>query len=137
MLNISICDDDTAVCQQLSDYILRFEEETGQKMQATIFSSVAELLSDYPCATDILLLDIEMGSPNGIETAQRLRLTVPDLCIIFITGYNQYAVKGYSVRAFGFLPKPVSYLTFRNELTLAMEQLQRRSSQSSRRLSGL
>lgn len=128
MLHVVLCDDESLLRDQLKDYLKRLEEDLEEQFQIREFSSGEELLTYYPHETDILLLDIEMGSPDGLETARQLRATAPDLCIIFITSYAQYALKSYSVRAFGFLPKPVSYLVFRNEMALAVEQLRRRSS---------
>lgn len=45
------------------------------------------------------------------------------MCLIFITTMHQYALEGYSVRAFGFVKKPVSYMEFRHELTSAINQI--------------
>lgn len=126
MLNVILCDDEPSMREQLKDHLTRLEEEWKEPFQIREFSSGEELLTHYPHETDILLLDIEMGAPDGLETARRLRAVAPDLCIIFITGYAQYALKSYSVRAFGFLPKPISYPVFRNEMALAVEQLRRR-----------
>ena len=128
MLNIALCDDEERFRQQIQQFLIRYETETGEKINISSFSSGEDLLTHFPHETDILLLDIEMERPNGLETARRLRATVPDLCIIFITGYAQYALKSYSVRAFGFLPKPVAYSVLKNELNLAVTQLRRRSS---------
>lgn len=129
MLNFVLCDDEESARRQLADYIRRFSAETGEQVRITEFSSGEELLTGYPYDTDILLLDIHMGATDdGMKTARRLRESAPDVCIIFITNLSQYALKSYSVRAFGFLPKPVIYPAFLNEVTQAAERLRRQAS---------
>lgn len=55
---------------------------------------------------DIVFLDIEMPQMNGIETARRMREINPALCIIFITGYDQYAMDAFKEEAVSYLLKP-------------------------------
>lgn len=57
---------------------------------------------------DILLLDIEMGSLNGVELAKKLRQDNREVQIIFITGYMEYIAEGYDVEALHYLLKPIS-----------------------------
>ena len=127
MWKLAICDDEAAIRSQLSTLLLKAGKELGEGFDIQEFSSGESLLTAFPRELDLLLLDIEMGDPDGIETARQIRKFAPELCIIFITGYTQYAIKSYSVRAFGFLPKPVSYTTLRNEISLALEQLKRKA----------
>lgn len=128
MLNIVICDDEPEARRQLSGYLQRYGEQYGQTIRITEFASGEELLSGYPGDSDVLLLDIRMGTPDGIETARRLRVFAPDVIIIFITSMANCALQGYGVHAFGFLPKPISYSMLANELCLVSEQLRRKNS---------
>ena len=57
---------------------------------------------------DIAILDIDMPGMNGIELAARIKSSWPEMAVIFLTGYSQYAVEAFSVRASGYLLKPVS-----------------------------
>ena len=54
---------------------------------------------------DILLLDIEMQSMNGVALARSIRKENDAVQIVFITGYTDYIAEGYDVAA---LIKPVS-----------------------------
>lgn len=56
---------------------------------------------------DIAFLDIEMYQMSGIELAKQLRKINPNLYIIFLTGYTEYAMQAFGVHANGFLKKPV------------------------------
>lgn len=53
---------------------------------------------------DILFLDIEMPALSGIEVASSVNDPVK---IIFVTAYDQYAVKAFEVNALDYLMKPI------------------------------
>ena len=57
---------------------------------------------------DILLLDIEMQSMNGVALAKSIRKENDAVQIVFITGYTDYIAEGYDVAALHYLIKPVS-----------------------------
>ncbi|GAA0462929.1 response regulator [Alkalibacillus silvisoli] len=56
---------------------------------------------------DVLFLDIEMRGLNGIELAERLLEHSPHLQIVFVSAYNEYAVKAFELNAVDYLLKPV------------------------------
>ena len=58
---------------------------------------------------DIVFLDIEMNSHNGLQLAKEMP---EDTCIIFTTAYSQYALDGFNVDAVDFLHKPIFYPRF-------------------------
>ena len=53
---------------------------------------------------DLIFLDIEMPEKNGFDLLQELDY-VPK--VIFVTAYNDYALKAFDVNAVGYLTKPV------------------------------
>lgn len=123
MYRIAVCDDESRMCETLQGYLDRWAGETGQNVQSVLFSSANDLLRDYPKDLDILFLDIQMAGVDGMAAARQIRTFDERVCIIFITTMHQYALEGYSVRAFGFVKKPVSYARFRHELTSAIHQV--------------
>ena len=66
---------------------------------------------------DVAFLDIEMGGMNGVELGKRLKQLNPNINIIFVTGYDQYAIDAYSMHASGYLTKPVSVERIKAELS--------------------
>ena len=66
---------------------------------------------------DVAFLDIEMGGINGVELGKRLKALNPSINIIFVTGYDQYALDAYSMHASGYLTKPVSSERIKLELS--------------------
>jgi len=58
---------------------------------------------------DIVLLDVQMPGMNGIELAQHIahaKLPHPP-SVIFVTAYDDYALKAFEVHAMDYLLKPV------------------------------
>lgn len=66
---------------------------------------------------DVAFLDIELGSMNGLVLAKQLKDLRPEMHIIFVTSYEQYAVKAFQMHATGYLMKPATTADIRRELT--------------------
>lgn len=123
MYHIALCDDEGTTRTALQGYIDRFQIQSGKPLVCSVFVSANELLRDYPKDLDLLLLDIRMGGIDGMAAAKQIRAFDSQVCLIFITTEHQYALEGYSVRAFGFLKKPVGYTQFRHELVSALNHI--------------
>ena len=59
-------------------------------------------------SADIALLDINMPDINGITLAAQIKQLHPQMAILFLTAYKQYAFDAYAVHPAGYLLKPVS-----------------------------
>lgn len=58
---------------------------------------------------DIILLDVQMPGMTGIELAQHIALAnlANTPAVIFVTAYDEYALKAFEVHAMDYLLKPV------------------------------
>ncbi|WP_178989039.1 LytR/AlgR family response regulator transcription factor [Winogradskyella schleiferi] len=54
---------------------------------------------------DLVFLDINMKDMNGFEVLQKVKIS-PKPIVIFVTAYDNYALKAFDVDAFDFLLKP-------------------------------
>ncbi len=72
---------------------------------------------------DLVFLDVQMPKLNGFEV---LELIERDLVVIFVTAYEQYAVKAFEVHAVDYLLKPFSRERFDEALVRAEGKLARR-----------
>lgn len=108
-LRIAICDDETAETEYLTT--LAREWATAGKVSADIvpYDSAEAFLFAYDAdkAFDILLLDIQMKSMDGVTLAKHLRAGGGQMQIIFITGLPDFIAEGYDVSALHYLMKPV------------------------------
>lgn len=80
---------------------LNMSETLGQFLRPSEAIKAMETLRP-----DVAILDIEMPGMNGLELARQLKITHPNLFIIFITGYNQYALEAFKVEAIDYILKP-------------------------------
>lgn len=109
-------DDEDLALQNLMDAI----REAAPTCELTGFTSPREAAAYARANTlDVAFLDIELGSANGLTFAKELKELQPNLRIIFVTSYDQYAVDAFAVRATGYLLKPVTSEDIRRELTFA------------------
>lgn len=122
MLKIVICDDEPSVIMQLQTYLIQYKETQKAELEIVTFQSAKDLISHFQNQFDILILDIEIQEENGIDIARQLRSRGCDAVIIFVTQYLQFATEGYKVNAYRYLLKPVSYLSFQNEMHGALIQ---------------
>ena len=114
---IAVCDDERTMLRQLSLYLSQIQEDTGDSYDIFYFTSAEELLANMPTDVQVILLDIAMGNMTGMECARTLRAKGCEADIIFITSMTEYALEGYDVHAFAFLPKPIVYTELKKRLT--------------------
>lgn len=66
---------------------------------------------------DIAFLDIGMPGINGIQLAKKMKSIKPEIKIIFVTAYDDYALEAYKVHASGYITKPVSEERIKEEIS--------------------
>ncbi len=98
-----------------------------------------EIVGQYDCGEDavlaiqhdtpdILFLDIQMPELDGFQVLQRVGPdTVP--VTVFVTAYDQHALKAFEVHALDYLLKPFSDERFELMLQRALRQMQSRESE--------
>jgi CheY-like chemotaxis protein len=97
---ILVADDDPAL-RMLCSVNLGFE---GYRViEATDAAEIDQALAREPVS--LILLDIHLGADNGLDVAQRLRETHPNLAIAFFSGSVRLAREDESL-ADGMLSKP-------------------------------
>ena len=75
------------------------------EIAGTYTSSVKALTAIEKLQPDLVFLDIEMPVMNGFELLEKI-LHLP-FSVIFITAYNQYALKAFRFNAVDYLVKPI------------------------------
>ena len=86
---------------------------------------------------DLVFLDIQMPEMNGFEALERIGAeSVP--AIIFVTAFDQYALRAFEVHALDYLLKPFDDARFEAALARAKAQIeQREASELSKKLFAL
>ena len=121
---IAICDDSRTDAVFVEDILHNWAAERQITVQTEVFPSAESFLFLYAedKAFDILLLDIEMGTMDGVTMAKQVRRDNETVQIVFITGYSEYIAEGYEVAALHYLMKPVSQEKLFSVLDRAIEK---------------
>ena len=107
---VAIVDDSKTDAEFVQDILKAWADQRLIGIRAEVFLSAESFLFRYAEDKDwdILLLDIEMGTMDGVTMAKRVRQDNEAVQIVFITGYSDYIAEGYEVAALHYLMKPVN-----------------------------
>ncbi|MEG0854952.1 MAG: LytTR family DNA-binding domain-containing protein [Terrisporobacter sp.] len=119
MIKIAICDDDLITLNHTKKLI---EDFKVKEFEIKCYKSGEELLQSNE-KFQIILLDIDMGGINGIETAKRIRIYDKQVKIIYVTNYTDYTSSAFSVHAFGYIVKPVKAKDLYEQLEEALSYM--------------
>lgn len=122
-LKAVIVDDEDLARSIVREYLGGFHDIDIVADCANGFEAVKAITELSP---DLLFLDIQMPKLNGFEV---LELVQHQPAVIFVTAFDQYALKAFEVHAVDYLLKPFTRDRFDQALALAREQLHRRKSQ--------
>lgn len=107
-------DDEPLALAMLEDTI-RQAAPNAQLYTFTNAYALLEAAKSHLC--DIAFLDIELGSDlDGVALARKLREMKANMNIIFVTAYEAYTREALSLRASGYLMKPVCAEQIKQEL---------------------
>lgn len=75
----------------------------------------------------LLFLDIRMPGPDGVDTLRSIRARGLAPYVVFVTAWDQHAVKAYDLAAGDYLVKPVGKSRFQQAVRRARRALEERS----------
>jgi DNA-binding LytR/AlgR family response regulator len=127
MIRVAIVEDEQIYQKQFASFLEKYEQEKGEHFALSSFFDGYDVVEKYQASYDIIFLDIQMKTMDGLKTAQKIRERDENVVIIFVTSMAQYAVRGYAVNALDYLVKPVSYFTFSQTMDRAVKKLREKS----------
>lgn len=101
----AVCIDDERLALNFMEHLLEGVDEV--KLVASFQHGREGLEFVLKEKIDVVFLDIEMPEFNGLELAEKMLEKKPELDIVFVTAYNEYAVNAFEVNAIDYLMKPV------------------------------
>jgi two-component system LytT family response regulator len=72
---------------------------------------------------DLLFIDVQMPEVDGFDVLEMLGADLPN-AIIFVTAYDQYALRAFEAGALDYLLKPFDNARFERALTRAKKQIE-------------
>lgn len=105
MLNCIIVEDEFPAREELKYFISKYR---GLNLEKEFDNPVDALKYSQENKVDIIFLDINMPELDGMSLGKILSKLNPELKIIFITAYKDYAVEAFEIKAFDYILKPYS-----------------------------
>src|SRR4051794_13870085 len=99
-LRIAIVDDEDLARAVVREYLEGIADVEIVAECANGFEAVKAVSDLQP---DLLILDVQMPKLNGFEV---LELVGRDVAVVFVTAYDQYAIRAFEVHAVDYLLKP-------------------------------
>lgn len=112
-----VVDDEELARQVLCEYMAGESDIEVVARCSNGFEAVKAIAEQKP---DLLFLDIQMPKLDGFEV---LELVGPGTEVIFVTAYDNYAIRAFEVHAVDYLLKPVGVERFEAALERARERL--------------
>lgn len=104
-MRVILVDDESIALDALSEILEGFP---GIEIQGK-YSSPKKFLEEVAVKKpDVVFLDIEMPVFDGFTVAEEMAHMVPDTRIVFVTAYNEYAIKAFEINAIDYVLKPIS-----------------------------
>lgn len=129
MVVLGICDDEKHYRSIIRKYLEEILKSNAQSYEIHEFTSGEELLENYPNNLDILILDIQMDSIDGMNTARRIRTFDSNVEIIFMTSYSEFMQEGYEVRAYRYLLKPIDSEGLKKHILACIKEIRKNKNQ--------
>lgn len=106
-LKVLIADDEAPARQRLRDLLsdIAAEHPTRIVGEASNGREAIEQVARHQ--PDVVLMDIQMPGMTGLEAARHLMALEPRPGVVFVTAYDEYALRAFEVRALDYLLKPV------------------------------
>lgn len=108
-----IVDDEPLAVEELADTCGQFAEI---ELVGRFLTAVEALQFAESHPVDLAFLDIEMPGIQGLELAHRLHAINEKIAVVFVTGYQQYALDAFNEDAYGYILKPFEPQAIRKAL---------------------
>ncbi|MBV9211318.1 MAG: response regulator, partial [Acidobacteria bacterium] len=114
--------DDEMLARQIIREMLATDDEVEIVAECVNGREAIEAIQTYH--PDLLFLDIQMPEVAGFEVLEALK-TERSPIVIFVTAYDQYAVRAFDYHALDYLLKPFDRERFEMAVSRAKAQLRR------------
>jgi two-component system, LytTR family, response regulator len=120
MMRVIVADDEPVARRRIAR-LLRAEPGVAVIAECSGgLEAVARVTVEQP---DLVFLDVQMPDLNGIEAVQRIGVDrMPP--VVFVTAFDQYAIKAFELNAVDYLLKPYDTERFQQALARARKRIE-------------
>jgi two-component system LytT family response regulator len=119
MIRVFLLEDEPPALRKLERLVASVEDLSVCGTAGSCGSAIAGIWETNP---QLLIADIQLPDGTGFEVLQAIQ-EPPDLHAIFLTAYDQYAVRAFGVPALDYLLKPVSRERFLEAIRRVRDRL--------------
>ncbi len=118
-LRTAIADDEPLARERLK---MLLSEDDGVEVVAELKNGKETITQLKAAKIDLLFLDIQMPSGSGFEVIETIGLrNMPPT--VFVTAYQEYAIKAFAVHAIDYLTKPIEQVRLHETLRRAKSRI--------------
>ncbi|MFB9274831.1 response regulator [Cohnella cellulosilytica] len=120
-MRVVLVDDEPLALKRLRKVLLNeLNELTIAAEYSNPYEALSGILEHRP---DVVFLDIQMPRIDGLKLGKQIQAILPGIEIVFVTGYDQYAVKAFELYALDYVLKPVNAQRLRQTMERVGEKL--------------
>ena len=115
MNHILVADD----VKDMRDLLVQMIETLGyQAHQASTGKEVLDIISEEDTKIDLILMDIDMPSMNGIVAMQKIRQINPEIKVCFVSGIKDKNIVASAIKAGGndYIVKPIDVALIKEKI---------------------
>lgn len=105
-MHLLICDDDARFASRVEVSVKEYLAQREIPVETTVCTRGEDALAIKDLELyQIAFLDVDLDTMNGISLGRKLRERNPDIYLIYISAYLEFAPDGYTVHAFRYILK--------------------------------
>lgn len=112
-MNILLLEDEKRTAEHLVRLVKKIDPDIQVYGPLASLKEADEWFSNPPVIIDLLFMDIMLADGTSFELFEQFTIQIP---VIFITAYDEYALKAFQVNSVDYILKPVDL----NDLTKAL-----------------
>lgn len=125
-LKVLLVDDEPLARLRLRSLLEACQEPRAEVVaEAGTASQAQAWLKDHGC--DLILLDVQMPGPDGLQLADVLREKPQRPAVVFVTAHAEHALRAFELEALDYLTKPVRRERLQAALARVAERLAERA----------
>lgn len=122
MISALIIDDERHAIKEIEFHLRTYPEISV----VASFIDPLEALEKLPeLKPKLVFLDIQMPQLLGIDVGSRILDIDPDIEIVFVTAYDQYAMEAFELNAIAYILKPIGKERFENTIKKVTSRIQK------------
>lgn len=119
-MNVVCIDDKPLALESLSLELRQICSVEIVNTYVNAFEGLANIIQDE---VDVVFLEVKLPEIKGIDLARKIIEKKPDVLIVFLTAYKEYAVEAFELEATDYIVKPVQLKRLQSTIERAKRKL--------------